>query len=203
MAGHTVGVIANQPIALGGALDCDASDKISRFIRFCDCFGIPLLTLVDVPAFLPGKDQEQRGIIRHGAKILYAYVEASVPKITGILRKAFGGAYIAMNSKSLGADIVYAWPIAQIAVMGADGAVRILFRKELSKARYPEQESSKLQESYEKAFFNPDIAENAGYVDEVILPEETRSRLIAAFDLLSTKKSTPAGTHRSHGNIPL
>ena len=204
LGGHPVGVIANQPAASGGALDCDASDKIARFVRFCDCFGLPLLTLVDVPAFLPGREQEQKGIIRHGAKILYAYAEAAVPKVTVIVRKAFGGAYIAMNSKSMGADLVYAWPIAQIAVMGADGAVRILYRRELARANHPEHEAERLRKSYEKSFLNPDTAEAHGYVDEVILPEETRSRLIGAFELLSSKL-TPENRNRRcrHGNIPL
>ena len=205
LGGKVTGVIANQPQWLGGSLDCDASDKIARFIRFCDCFGIPLLTLVDVPAFLPGTDQEQRGIIRHGAKILYAYSEATVPKITVIVRKAFGGAYIAMNSRSLGADQVYSWPIAQIAVMGAEGAVNILHRREIAAAQDPAAKVQELKEDYEERFLNPDIARDRGYIDEVILPEETRERLIRSFDFLSEKQplSDHSDSWRRHGNIPL
>ena len=205
LGGKVTGVIANQPQWLGGSLDCDASDKIARFIRFCDCFGIPLLTLVDVPAFLPGTDQEQRGIIRHGAKILYAYSEATVPKITVIVRKAFGGAYIAMNSRSLGADQVYSWPIAQIAVMGAEGAVNILHRREIAAAPDPAAKVQELKEDYEERFLNPDIARDRGYIDEVILPEETRERLIRSFDFLSEKQplSDHSDSWRRHGNIPL
>ncbi len=203
--GKVTGVIANQPQWLGGSLDCDASDKIARFIRFCDCFGIPLLTLVDVPAFLPGTDQEQRGIIRHGAKILYAYSEATVPKITVIVRKAFGGAYIAMNSRSLGADQVYSWPIAQIAVMGAEGAVNILHRREIAASDDPAAKVQELKTDYEERFLNPDIARDRGYIDEVILPEETRERLIRSFDFLADKQplSDHSDSWRRHGNIPL
>ena len=202
--GKVTGVVANQPISLGGALDCDASDKIARFIRFCDCFGIPLLTLVDVPAFLPGKEQERRGIIRHGAKILYAYAEATVPKITVIVRKAYGGAYIAMNSKTLSADFVYAWPIAQIAVMGADGAVRVLYKKRIAQAAHPEHEIERLKKNYEELYMNTDTAEDKGFIDEVILPEETRSRLIAAFSFLEGRdRRRNESITRKHGNIPL
>lgn len=203
--GQVTGVIANQPLESGGSLDCDASDKIARFIRFCDCFHIPLLTLVDVPAFLPGKDQEQRGIIRHGAKILYAYSEARVPKITVILRKAYGGAYIAMNSKTMGADFVYAWPIAQIAVMGAEGAVGILYKKELARSEHPGEDFERLKEEYEQNFLNPDLAEKKGFVDEVILPEETRGKLISAFDFLTCKNRPDdiSSMEKRHGNIPL
>ncbi len=206
--GQVTGVIANQPLVKGGCLDCDASDKLARFIRFCDCFGIPLLTLVDVSAFLPGKEQEQKGIIRHGAKILYAYAEASVPKITVILRKAYGGAYIAMNSRSLGADLVYAWPIAEVAVMGASGAVSILNRQDIKNAPDPEARKKELELAYEERFLNPDIAQARGYVDEVILPEETRDRLINSFAFLQDKWkhariAAGGGFGRSHGNIPL
>lgn len=203
--GRVTGVIANQPLELGGSLDCDASDKIARFIRFCDCFGIQLLTLVDVPAFFPGKEQEQKGIIRHGAKILYAYSEAQVPKITLIMRKAYGGAYIAMNSKTMGADLVYAWPIAEIAVMGADGAVAILYKKELSRSEHPAEDFDRLKQEYEQNFLNPDIAEKKGFVDEVILPEETREKLIRGFDFLECKPHASVlwGSGKRHGNIPL
>ncbi len=203
--GRVTGIVANQPLQSGGSLDCDASDKIARFIRFCDCFHISLLTLVDVPAFLPGKDQEQRGIIRHGAKILYAYSEATVPKVTLIMRKAYGGAYIAMNSKTMGADFVYAWPIAEIAVMGAEGAVNILYKKKLASAQDPAVAFQCLKQEYEENFLNPEIAENKGFVDEVILPDETRSRLINAFDFLELHKeeACSSGFEKKHGNIPL
>ena len=205
LGGHVTGVIANQPLWLGGSLDVDASDKIARFIRFCDCFRIPLLSLVDVTAFLPGTDQEQRGIIRHGAKILYAYAEAGVAKITVIIRKAYGGAYIAMNSRTMSADLVYAWPIAQIAVMGSEGAVRILHKKELQKLEDPAPRIEELKAAYEEQFLNPDMAEAKGYVDEVILPEETRERLINAFSFLEdkNKRPLPPGKEKFHGNIPL
>ena len=203
--GKVTGIIANQPLQGGGSLDCDASDKIARFIRFCDCFHISLLTLVDVPAFLPGKEQEQKGIIRHGAKILYAYSEATVPKVTLIIRKAYGGAYIAMNSKTMGADLVYAWPIAEIAVMGAEGAVEILYKKKLASSPNREEEFQNLKKEYESSFLNPDIAEQRGFVDEVILPEETRAKLTAAFDFLDTKKETllKSMSGKKHGIIPL
>ena len=203
--GKVTGIIANQPLQAGGSLDCDASDKIARFIRFCDCFHISLLTLVDVPAFLPGKDQEQKGIIRHGAKILYAYSEATVPKVTLIMRKAYGGAYIAMNSKTMGADLVYAWPIAEIAVMGSEGAVGILYKKQLAAASNPEEEFQQLKQEYEATFLIPDIAERKGFVDEVILPEETREKLINAFDFLDVKKESSLKLMhgKKHGNIPL
>jgi len=201
MDGETVGFIANQPAFMGGSLDYHASDKIARFIRFCDCFGIPLITLVDVPAFLPGSTQEYNGIIRHGAKILFAYAEATVPKITLIMRKAYGGAYIAMNSKNMGADMVFAWPIAEIAVMGADGAVNIIFKKQIEKAEDPEAERQRLVQAYEEKFMSPYIAAARGHVDEVIFPEETRAKLRNALDMLKTKsQSMPK---KKHGNIPL
>ena len=197
--GRVTGIIANQPMSMGGSLDVDASDKIARFIRFCDSFHIQLLTIVDVPAFLPGIDQEQKGIIRHGAKIIYAYSEATVPKVTLIVRKAYGGAYIAMNSKSLGADMVFAWPIAEIAVMGAEGAIQILHRRELAESANPSADSERWKAEYEDVFANPDIAEDQGFVDDVIFPEETRDRLIAAFELLGETRRTGF----VHGNIPL
>lgn len=201
MDGEPVGFIANQPNYMGGSLDFNASDKIARFIRFCDCFNIPLVTLVDVPAFLPGKFQEHSGIIRHGAKILYAYSEATVPKITLIMRKAYGGAYIAMNSKEMGADIVFAWPIAEIAVMGAEGAVNIIFKKQISEAQDPDAERQRLVKDYEDKFCNPYIAAKRGYVDEVIKPEETRNKIMRALDMLKSKNAEPSD--RKHGNIPL
>lgn len=199
--GSCIGFVANQPNWIGGALDCNASSKMARFIRFCDCFNIPLITLVDVPAFCPGKEQEHGGIIKHGAKILYAYAEAEIPKITLIMRKAYGGAYIAMNSKNLGADLVFAWPIAEIAVMGADGAVDIISHKEIAAASNPTEERKRLKSEYEKRFNNPYIAAAGGYVDKVIKPEETRQYLKSALDMLKTKKRSVSG--KKHGNIPL
>lgn len=201
MDGETVGFIANQPNWLGGSLDCDASIKISRFIRFCDCFNISLVTLIDVPAFCPGKAQEHSGIIRHGAKILYAYSEATVPKISLIMRKAYGGAYIAMNSKNMGADLVFAWPIAEIAVMGAEGAVNIISRKEIQESPTPEEKKQQLIEEYKRKFNNPYIAAAAGYVDQVIKPEETRQKIKDALEMLKEKKIQ--SIRKKHGNIPL
>jgi propionyl-CoA carboxylase beta chain len=199
--GETLGIVANQSLCMAGALEINASDKASRFIRFCDSFGIPLLTLVDVPAFLPGSQQEHGGIIRHGAKLLYAYSEATVPKVGLIMRKAYGGAYIAMNSKGTGADLVYAWPIAEIAVMGAAGAVSIIGKKEIEKAEDPAARREELVGEYNEKFMNPYIAAEHGYVDEVILPEETRSKIAGAFKMLRTKAAAlPA---KKHGNIPL
>lgn len=199
--GETVGIVANQSQYMAGAIEINASDKGARFIRFCDCFNIPILTLVDVPAYLPGSQQEHGGIIRHGAKLLFAYAEATVPKVTLIMRKAYGGAYIAMNSKGIGADIVYAWPIAQIAVMGAAGAVSIIGRKAIEKAEDPSQKKEELLNEYNDRFMNPYIAAEHGYVDEVILPEETRQKIAGAFQMLKTKeRSLP---EKKHGNIPL
>ena len=201
MEGETVGFVANQPAVMGGSLDYHASDKLARFIRFCDCFGIPLITLIDVPAFLPGTEQEHNGIIRHGAKILYAYSEATVPKISLIMRKAYGGAYIAMNSKEMGADMVFAWPIAEIAVMGADGAVNIAFKRKIKAADDPEAMRAQCKKEYEDRFLNPYVAAARGYVNEVIKPEETRSRLLKALKGLKNKKVE--APKKKHGNIPL
>lgn len=201
MEGKTVGFVCNQANCKGGSLDIDASDKIARFIRFCDCFNIPLVSLVDVPAFLPGSQQEHNGIIRHGAKILYAYSEATVPKITLIMRKAYGGAYIAMNSKHMGADIVYAWPIAEIAVMGAEGAINIIGRKQVAAAEDPDTKRAELIEEYEDKFLNPYIAAKRGFVDEVIRPDETKMKIMAALDMLETKEVERP--YKKHGNIPL
>jgi len=203
MNGETVGVIANQPSFGAGVLDINASDKAARFIRRCDCFNIPLLTLEDVPGFLPGTDQEYGGIIRHGAKMLYAYSEATVPKVTLILRKAYGGAYIGMCSKELGADSVMAWPSAEIAVMGAAGAVNIIssVRKEIKAADDPAAMTKQKIGEYEQEFSNPYRAAEMGYVDDVIEPASSRQRIISAFDMLKTKReSLPA---KKHGNIPL
>ena len=201
MDGKVVGFVANQPNVMGGSLDYHVSDKIARFIRFCDCFNIPLVTLIDVPAFLPGTAQEHNGIIRHGAKILYAYSEATVPKIFLIMRKAYGGAYIAMNSKEMGADIVYAWPIAEIAVMGADGAVNIAFKKKIKAADDPEAMREKCKAEYEERFLNPYVAAARGYVNEVIKPEETRAALLKALQGLKNKQVRLP--EKKHGNIPL
>lgn len=201
MNGESVGFVANQPAQLCGSLDYHASDKMARFIRFCDCFNIPLVTLVDVPAFLPGTAQEHNGIIRHGAKVLYAYSEASVPKISVILRKAYGGAYIAMNSREMGADMVFAWPIAEIAVMGADGAVNIAFKRKIKAAADPESMRAQCKKEYEERFLNPYVAAARGYVNEVIRPEETREKILKALRALKTKKVDVP--RKKHGNIPL
>lgn len=201
MEGNTVGFVCNQAKCKGGSLDIDASDKMARFIRFCDCFNIPLVSLVDVPAFLPGSEQEHNGIIRHGAKILYAYSEATVPKISLIMRKAYGGAYIAMNSKHMGADIVYAWPIAEIAVMGGEGAINIIGRKQIAAAEDQAAKRAELIEEYDKKFLNPYIAAKRGFVDEVIRPDETKVKIMAALDMLKTKEVERP--YKKHGNIPL
>ena len=201
LEGGTIGIVANQSRFMAGSLEINASDKGARFIRFCDCFNIPILTLVDVPAFLPGSQQEHGGIIRHGAKLLFAYSEATVPKVGLIMRKAYGGAYIAMNSKGTGADIVYAWPIAEIAVMGAAGAVSIIGKKEIEKAENPTVRKEELLDAYNEKFMNPYIAAEHGYIDEVILPEETREKIVSAFRMLATKKQHLP--NKKHGNIPL
>jgi acetyl-CoA carboxylase carboxyltransferase component len=199
--GRSVGVVAQQPEVLAGVLDIDASDKAARFVRFCDCFNIPLVTLVDVPGFLPGVDQEHRGIIRHGAKLLYAYCEATVPKVTVITRKAYGGAYDVMSSKHVRGDVNFAWPTAEIAVMGVEGAVNIIFRDRIAAATDPDAERATLLAEYEQRFANPYVAAARGYVDEVILPSETRARIVDALAMLQGKRQeVPA---RKHGNIPL
>lgn len=201
MDGQTVGVIANQPKFAAGCLDINASDKAARFIRRCDAFNIPLLTIEDVPGFLPGTDQEYGGIIRHGAKMLYAYCEATVPKITMILRKAYGGAYIGMCNKELGADLVLAWPSAQIAVMGAEGAANIVFKNEIKEAADPAAKRQEKVAEYEEKFNNPYRAAEMGYVDDIIEPATARMRIISGFDMLASKRqSLPA---KKHGNIPL
>lgn len=201
MEGKSVGFICNQPAVMGGSIDYHASDKMARFVRFCDCFNIPLITLVDVPAFLPGTRQEHNGIIRHGAKVLYAYSEATVPKITLIMRKAYGGAYIAMNSKEMGADLVFAWPIAEIAVMGADGAVNIAFKRKIKESYDPRAAREAYKKEYEKRFLNPYVAAARGYVNEVIRPDETRDKLLKALNGLKNKKTL--NPQKKHGNIPL
>ena len=201
LGGNTVGVVANQPMIAAGCLDINASDKAARFVRRCDAFNIPLLVLTDVPGFLPGTDQETGGIIRHGAKLLYAFCEATVPRVTMILRKAYGGAYIAMNNQELGADLVLAWPSAQIAVMGAEGAANIVFKNEIKEAEDPIAMRQAKVAEYEGKFNNPYRAAELGYVEDVIEPRESRQRLISAFDMLESKRaSNPA---KKHGNIPL
>jgi propionyl-CoA carboxylase beta chain len=199
--GRSVGIVAQQPAVLAGALDIDASDKGARFVRMCDAFNVPLLTLVDVPGFLPGVTQEHGGIIRHGAKLLYAYCEATVPKITVITRKAYGGAYDVMSSKHVRGDVNLAWPSARIAVMGVEGAVNIIFRAELESAEDRASELRRLTHEYEETFANPYVAAGRGYVDDVILPSETRPRVVAALRMLEGKRDrNPA---KKHGNIPL
>lgn len=199
--GHSVGVVANQPQVLAGTLDIDSSSKGARFVRFCDAFNIPIVTFVDVPGFLPGTNQEYGGIIRHGAKLLYAFTEATVPRLTVITRKAYGGAYVVMNSKHIRADVSFAWPTAEIAVMGPEAAVNIIFRKELESAKDARSERSRLIEEYTEKFANPLIAAERGYVDDVIEPQQTRPRLIRALRMLMTKRETLPS--RKHGNIPL
>ena len=199
--GHVVGVVGHQPQNLAGVLDIDASEKAARFVRMCDAFNIPLVTFVDVPGFLPGTDQEYGGIIRHGAKLLYAYCEATVPRVQIITRKAYGGAYVVMNSKSIGADLAFAWPSAEIAVMGAQGAVNIIFRKEIDQSDDAEGRRVELIEEYTDKFANPYVAAERGYVDDVIDPRDTRQVLIRSLDMLRTKREqSPA---RKHGNVPL
>ena len=198
--GYTVGVVANQPAFLAGTLDIEASEKAARFVRFCDAFNIPLLTFVDVPGFLPGVDQEHGGIIRHGAKLLYAYCEATVPRITVITRKAYGGAYLVMNARGIRADLVYAWPSAEIAVMGAQGAVNIIHRRDLAEAEDPESRRTELVDDYETKFNNPYVASELGLVDEVIEPRETRAKLIRAMNVLRNKRE--ALPPKKHGNGP-
>jgi acetyl-CoA carboxylase carboxyltransferase component len=201
LGGHSVGILANQPAVLAGVLDIDASEKGARFVRFCDSFNIPIITFEDVPGFLPGTNQEHHGIIRSGAKLLYAYCEATVPKLTVITRKAYGGAYCVMSSKHIRSDLNLAWPSAEIAVMGPDGAVNIIFRKELEKAEDPLRRKAELVSEYRQKFASPYVAAERGYIDDVIEPKETRPRLINALEMLSNKRdSNPA---KKHGNIPL
>ncbi|SEA58134.1 propionyl-CoA carboxylase beta chain [Thalassobacillus cyri] len=201
LKGQTVGLVCNQPKYMAGGLDIDSSDKAARFIRFCDSFNIPLITFEDVTGFFPGIKQEHGGIIRHGAKILYAYSEATVPKLTVITRKAYGGAYVALNSKSIGADLVYAWPNAEIAVMGPEGAANIIFAKEIKESENPEETRQKKISEYRERFANPYVAASLGMVDDVIDPRETRTTLIQALDMLKNKKEERP--KKKHGNIPL
>ncbi len=198
--GRSIGIIANQPKVLAGCLDIDASDKATRFIRFCDAFNIPILTFSDVPGYLPGSEQEWGGIIRHGAKLLWCYSEATVPKLLVIVRKDYGGAYIAMSSKHLGADMAFAWPTAEIAVMGAGGAANIIHRREIDSAEDPVKKRQEKIEEYRDLFSNPYVAASRGYIDDVIVPSETRPRLIEALEVLSNKRLTLPP--KKHGNIP-
>jgi len=199
--GTPVGVVANQPAAMAGVLDINASNKGARFVRFCDCFNIPLVIFEDVPGFMPGTHQEHGGIIKHGAKLIYAFAEATVPRVTVITRKAYGGAYIVMNSKHLRGDIIMAYPNAEIAVMGADGAVNIICRSQIKKADDPETERRRLIEDYRDKFSNPYKAAEHGYIDEVIDPADTRPKIIQALRMLSNKRDT--NPPKKHGNIPL
>ena len=199
--GRSIGIVANQPAVLAGVLDINASTKAARFVRFCDCFNIPLLVLEDVPGFLPGTDQEWRGIITHGAKLLYAFSEATVPRITVITRKAYGGAYDVMNSKHIGADMNFAWPTAEIAVMGAKGAAEIIFKKEIATAENPAEKLDEKVAEYTRKFANPYRAANRGFIDEVISPDTTRRKLIRAFEMLESKADKLP--KKKHGNIPL
>jgi propionyl-CoA carboxylase beta chain len=201
LGGKSIGIVANQPMFLAGVLDVNSSKKAARFTRFCDCFNIPLLVLVDVPGFLPGTDQEWNGIIVHGAKLLYALSEATVPRITVITRKAYGGAYDVMNSKHIGADFNYAWPTAEIAVMGAKGAAEIIFKKEIKEADDPEAKWKEKEAEYASKFAHPYRAARRGFIDEVILPENTRRKLIKSFSMLENKEVNRP--KRKHGNIPL
>ncbi|MDD1776060.1 MAG: acyl-CoA carboxylase subunit beta [Candidatus Methanomethylicus sp.] len=203
--GRSIGIIANQPMVYAGCLDIDSSDKIGRFVRTCDAFNIPIITFVDVPGYLPGTKQEHGGVIRHGAKVIYAYSEATVPKLTVIMRKSYGGGYIAMCSRHLGADAVYAWPTAEIAVMGPDGAVEIIHRNELMKAKTPEETkeiTNKLVSDYKNKFANPYIAANMGYIDAVVLPKESRALLIKTLEAMITKRDLQSRPPKRHGNIP-
>ena len=199
--GHPVGIVGNQPQVLAGILDIESSEKAARFVRTCDAFNIPLVTFVDVPGFLPGVDQEYGGIIRHGAKLLYAYCEATVPRIQIITRKAYGGAYVVMNSKSIGADLAFAWPSAELAVMGPEGAVNIVYRRELQEAADPVARRTELVDEYVERYANPYVAAERGYVDDVIDPAETRIKLIAGLEMLRSKREELP--KRKHGNVPL
>jgi len=201
LGGQTIGLIANQPAVLAGVLDVHASAKAARFVRFCDAFNIPLICLVDVPGFMPGPEQEHGGIIRHGAKLLYAFVESTVPRLTVILRKAYGGAYVVMNSKHIRCDINYAWPTAEIAVLGPKGAAEVLYRREIRESPEPDAFLSRKTEDYRKTFANPFIAAKRGYIDDVIFPRHTRYRLIRGLQFLEGKKMEKPV--RKHGNIPL
>jgi propionyl-CoA carboxylase beta chain len=201
LGGQTIGLIANQPAVLAGVLDVQSSEKAARFVRFCDTFNIPIVCLVDVPGFLPGPEQEHGGIIRHGAKLLYAFSEATVPRITVIIRKAYGGAYVVMNSKHIGSDICLAWPTAEIAVLGPKGAAEIIYRKEIKDADDPDEVLAQKTEEYREMYANPFMAAKRGFIDDVIKPSETRHRIIRSLQVLENKKERKP--KRKHGNIPL
>jgi len=201
MNGWPVGIVANNPLALAGVLDIDSSRKAARFVRFCDAFNIPIVTLADIPGYLPGMGQEHGGIITHGAKLIYAYSEATVPKVSVIVRKAYGGAYLVMGSKHLRGDINYAWPSGEIAVMGPDGAVSIVFRREIEAAKDPDKKRKQLTEEYRQKFANPYVTASRGFIDDVIDPRETRYRIIRALEMLQNKTDT--NPPKKHGNIPL
>jgi acetyl-CoA carboxylase carboxyltransferase component len=201
IGGQSVGIVGNQPMVMAGVLDIESSEKAARFVRTCDAFNIPLVTFVDVPGFLPGVGQEHEGIIRHGAKLLYAYCESTVPRIQIITRKAYGGAYVVMNSKSIGADLAFAWPSAELAVMGPQGAVEIVYRRELAEAADPVARRAELVEEYTERFATPYAAAERGIIDDVIDPAETRQKLVAGLEMLRSKREELP--HRKHGNIPL
>jgi propionyl-CoA carboxylase beta chain len=201
IGGFSVGIVAQEPTVIAGVLDIDTADKITRFVRLCDCFNLPIVTFVDSPGFLPGVTQEHGGVIRHGAKLLFAYSEATVPMVSVVTRKAYGGSYIVMSSKPLCADLAFAWPSAEIAVMGAEGAVNILFRDEIAAAPDPEAERKKLADDYRRRFSSPYQAASAGFIDDVIEPSETRPRLIAALNALKDKHIPRPS--RKHGNMPV
>jgi propionyl-CoA carboxylase beta chain len=199
--GYPIGIVAQQPMQAAGVIDINASDKAARFVRFCDCFNIPIITFLDVPGYMPGVEQEHGGIIRHGAKLIYAYAEATVPKIAVITRKAYGGAYVVMSSKHLRGDINYAWPTAEIAVMGPEGAVNIIYRDVIAKSENPEETRRQLVAEYQDKFANPYVAAARGYIDDVIDPRNTRPMLIKALEMLKNKRDT--NPPKKHGNIPL
>ena len=201
MDGRVVGLVAQQPNYLAGVIDTEASVKAARFVRFCDAFNIPLVTLIDVPGILPGSDQEHNGLIRHGAKLLYAYAEATVPKISVLVRKAYGGAYIVMSSKHLRGDVNLAWPSSEIAVMGPDGAVNIIYREAINQSENKEETKKQLIQEYRERFSNPYIAASRGFIDDIIDPAETRPRIIAALEMLVNKRD--ALPPKKHGNMPL
>jgi acetyl-CoA carboxylase carboxyltransferase component len=201
LGSEVIGIVANNPRSMAGTLNIDASDKAARFIRTCDCFNIPIITFVDVTGFLPGVAQEHAGIIRHGAKMLYAYAEATVPKITLIVRKSYGGAYLAMNSRDMGADIVLAWPTSAVAVMGAEGAANIIYRKDINSAKQPEQVRADKIAEYKRKFDNPYWAAGRGYIDDVIDPKDSRRQLIRHLRMLGNKREERP--FKKHGNIPL
>ena len=201
LAGRSVGIVANQPAAFAGVLDIDSSIKGARFVRFCDAFNIPIVTFVDVPGFLPGTDQEWRGIIKNGAKLLYAYCEATVPKVTVITRKAYGGAYDVMSSKHIRGDVNYAWPSSEIAVMGPKGAVEIIFKKDIERAEDKEKTTDLKVTEYREKFANPYVAAERGYIDEIIEPQKTRPKLIRSLEMLENK--VDSNPRKKHGNIPL